>query len=130
MMLVVVVACVAVALWWLARANELFCVSVRDGRALVVRGRVPGGLLHELRDMVARPRVARATVRAVKRADGAELVFSGGLDEGRQQRLRNVFAMYPLSRLRAATATDEPRTIGQLLGIAWLAWLFERGRHL
>lgn len=109
---------------WTWHHNELFCVSVRDGRVLVLRGRIPAGLLGDIRDVVARPPVARATIRAMKDSGSARLSVSG-VDEGRAQRLRNVFGLYPVSRLRAAPALARP-TLGQILGIAWLAWLLER----
>lgn len=112
--------------WWLSRGTELFCLSVRSGRVLLVRGRAPAALLAGLRDVVAAsPPVARATIRALREDRGARLVVSGAIDAGRVQRLRNVFGLYPVSKLRAApVATD--RTAGQLLGIVWLAWLLDR----
>jgi hypothetical protein len=91
---------------------------------LVLRGRIPAGLLSDIRDVVERPAVARATIRAMKDSGSARLTVSG-VDEGRAQRLRNVFGLYPISRLRAAPALAKP-TLGQLLGIAWLAWLLDR----
>jgi hypothetical protein len=115
---------VLVFLVWTWHGNELFCVSVRDGRVLVLRGRIPAGLLSDIRDVVERPAVARATIRAMKDSGSARLTVSG-MDEGRAQRLRNVFGLYPISRLRAAPALAKP-TLGQLLGIAWLAWLLDR----
>jgi hypothetical protein len=119
-------AVVALALYcWTSRINELFCVSVRDGSVLVVRGRIPGRLLSDIRDVVSKPGVPHATIRAIKQEHGARLVVSGAIDEGREQRLRNVFRLYPLSNLRAAPTVGQP-TVGQLLGIAWLAWLLER----
>lgn len=114
-----------IALWWFTRTGELFCVSVRDGRVLVVRGRVPSGLLHEMAEAMRRPVVRRGTIRAIKTEHGGRLVFSGGIDEGRQQRMRNVFALYPASKLRQAPAIGKP-TLGQLTGIAWLAWFLDR----
>jgi hypothetical protein len=125
-MLVLAAALLALAfLYWTSRANELFCLSVRDGRVLVVRGRIPGGLLSDIRDVVTKPVVSRATIRATKAQQGARLVVSGAIDEGREQRLRNIFRLYPLSNLRAAPIVAEP-TLGQVLGIAWLAWLLDR----
>ena len=115
----------AAGAYWAWRSRELFLLSVRGGRVLVVRGRVPGGFLHEARLTVARPPVARATIRAVRGDHGAQLRFSGALEEGRRQRLRNIFALYPASQLRAAKSIERP-TLGQLLGIAWLAWLLDR----
>ena len=125
MVLAAVAVLALVALWWLTRMGEIFCVSVRNGRVLVVRGRVPGGLLSDFRAVVSAPPVERATIRGVKHEHAARLAISGINDEGREQRLRNVFRLYPISNLRKAPAIGKP-TIGQLVGIAWLAWLFDR----
>jgi hypothetical protein len=114
-----------VAIWWLTRTRLIFHVSVRNGKALLVTGRVPGAMLHEISETVSRPRVHRCSIRAYKTETGGQLRFSGGLDEGRQQRLRNIFALYPTSQLRQAPAIEQP-TLGQLTGIAWLAWLLDR----
>ena len=119
------VAAIVVAAWWSWRSRQLFYLSVRQGRVLVVRGRVPGGFLYEASETVKRPLVARASIRGYKGEHGAQLSFSGDLDEGRRQRLRNVFALYPAAQLRAARAVQRP-TLGQILGIAWLAWLLDR----
>lgn len=124
-MILLVLAVFAVILFLAARASELFCLSVRDGRVIVVRGKIPGALLSDIRDVVSEPAVVRATVRAVKADGSASLIVSGDIDEGREQRLRNVFHLYPLSKLRAAPAIPRP-TWGQVLGIAWLAWLLDR----
>jgi hypothetical protein len=121
----VVVAFVVIVLVASARANELFCLSVRDGRVLVVRGRIPAGLLSDIRDVVSKPPVAHATIRAVKESNVACLVVGGAVDDGRAQRLRNVFGLYPIASLRAARPLAQP-TLGQMLGIAWLAWMLER----
>ncbi|HZS36069.1 MAG TPA: DUF3634 family protein [Polyangia bacterium] len=107
------------------RSRVVFHLSVRDGRVLVVSGRVPGGFLYEARQAVKHPPVGRAAIRAMRGEHGAQLAFSGSLDEGRRQRLRNIFALYPASQLRSAPSVQRP-TLGQLLGIAWLAWLLDR----
>jgi hypothetical protein len=124
-------AAVAVAalfgLWWFTRTRELFVVSVRHGRVLVLRGRVPAGLLTDIRIAVTRPSVARGTIKAMRSERGGKLAFTGDIDEGRQQQLRNIFALYPLSKLRCAPVIARP-TLGQTLGIAWLAWLLDRSR--
>ena len=73
------------------------------------------------------PAVARATIRAVRGNHGARLLCGGAIDEGRAQRLRNVFGIYPIARLQAAAPIRQP-TLGQWLGIAWLAWLLDRSR--
>ena len=112
-------------IWWFTRTRELFALSVRDGRVLVLRGRAPAGFVGQARDIVRG--VRSATIRAVKHEHGARLSFSGALDEAREQRLRNVFALYPASKLRQAPAIARP-TLGQVLGVAWLAWLLDRSR--
>ncbi len=125
MSFLVIVAFVVIVLVASARANELFRLSVRDGRVLVVRGRIPVILLSDIRDVVSKPPVSNATLRAVKESNTARLVVTGAVDAGRAQRLRNVFGLYPIASLRAAPPLAQP-TLGQILGIAWLAWLLER----
>lgn len=105
----------------LDRMGEIFCISVRDGRCLVVRGRIGGNLLEGIADVVQRAGVKRGTVRAVKGEHHARLVFRG-IDEGTGQRLRNVFGHHPVQKLRQAPVATK-RNLGQLLGVAWLAWL-------
>lgn len=112
-------------LLWTRNLNELFLVSVREGRALVVRGRIPAGLLSDIEDISRRPRVARGSLRAYKSEGSAQLTISGAFDPNQAQRLRNTFSLYPVARLRAAPRIGRP-TLGQILGIAWLAWLFDR----
>jgi hypothetical protein len=128
MLYVVVTVAIAGALWWMARANELFFISVRDGKALVVRGRVPISMYQELREEVANPPVRRGSIRAFKTPAGGQLTVTGDIDPAREQRMRNTFMLYPASRLRHAPAVDQP-TLGQLLGFAWLAWMLDRSNR-
>jgi len=125
-----VLAIVAVVIFFAWRTAEIFCVSVRDGRALVIRGRVPPALLRAIREIVAsQPEVTHGTIRAIRGEHGARLTASGAIDDGRLQRLRNAFGLFPTSKLRAASPVARP-TLGQVLGIAWLAWLLDRGRDI
>jgi hypothetical protein len=119
---------VVVGVWWLSRVSELFFISVRDGKVLVVRGRVPVSMLQEFKEAVANPRVKRGSIRAFKTESGGQLACSGDIGDGREQRMRNTFMLYPASQLRHAPAIQQP-TLGQLSGIAWLAWMFERSNH-
>jgi len=114
-------AFVLFALWMLARANELFHVSARDGRVLLVRGRIPPSLLTAFGEILGRAGVRRATIRAVKESGGARLVASG-VDGKTAQMLRNAFGVHPIQRLRTAPFAAH-RNLGQVLGFAWLAWL-------
>jgi len=126
MPIALVVLGVVVVVLWLRRQRELFCLSVRDGHLLLVRGRIPPGLCGDFREAVSgRPVVRRATIKAYRGEHGAELSVSGDIADGRTQRLRNIFSIYPLSRLRAAPPPDQ-RSVGQMLGIAWLAWILHR----
>jgi Protein of unknown function (DUF3634) len=125
--LVLAALLVLLALAWLARAAELFRLSVRDGRTIVVRGRIGGGLFGDLASVVRAARVTRGTITAVREAGGVRLVCSGAFDEGTKQRLRNVLGLYPIVKLRMAPPIARP-TLGQVLGIAWLAWLLDRSR--
>lgn len=119
---------VVVAVWWFTRMSELFYISVRDGKTLVVRGRVPVSMLQEFKEAVANPKVKRGSIRAFKTESGGQLVCSGDIGDGREQRMRNTFMLYPASQLRHAPAIQQP-TLGQLSGIAWLAWMFDRSHH-
>ena len=125
MLLPVLAVLAVVAIWWFTRVGELFYVSVRNGKCLVVRGRVPISMLQEFAEAVKKPRVKHGTIRAWKTEAGGQLRCSGDIDEGREQRMRNTFMLYPVSKMLYASAIAKP-TLGQLSGIAWIAWLFNR----
>jgi hypothetical protein len=116
---------IVVAIWFFTRVGELFYISVRDGKLLVVRGRVPTSMLQDFRDAVNNPQVRRGSIRGYKTESGGQLSCGGDIDEGREQRMRNTFMLYPASKLRHAPAIAQP-TLGQLSGIAWLAWMLDR----
>lgn len=106
------------------RATEIFFLSVRDGRVLLVRGRIPATLLAELAEVVSRAGVARGSIRAVRQGGAATLKL-GGMDEFVAQRLRNVFGTRSGTELRL-TQPPADRNLGQRLGWAWLAWRLHR----
>ena len=113
----VLFACIAAM-----RSGEVFYVSVRRGRCLVVRGRVPTALLASFEDIVCRTRLRCATIRAVRRGGETCLEVSGA-SEAAAQRLRNVFGASPMKRARLPNLPAERhRNLGQRLGWAWLAW--------
>ena len=111
-----------VFLFWTWRSNELFCISVRNGKLLIVRGRVPAGLMGEFRTVLSN--VQSATIRVQKTQNCGRLTASG-VDEGKLQRLRNIFGLCPQAQLRSAKPIVNP-SLGQVLGIAWLAWWLDR----
>lgn len=125
--LLVVLAVAGVAYVVISRANELFCVSIRDGRALVIRGSVPPKLWRELVTTVRMAGIRSGTIRAVKRGGSAALVTEG-IDPGVAQRLRNALGSAGLSAMKLGTSKSQggSRNLGQLLGIAWLAWFLTR----
>lgn len=106
------------------RGNEIFFISIREGRALLVRGRVPPNLLAQIGDVARRGGVQRGSVQAYRGEHRARLSTSG-FSEGDAQRLRNVFSLHSIQALRAAKLT-KPENLGQVLGIAWLAWFLSR----
>lgn len=123
LVIIVAFAAVVVALYLVfVRGNEIFFVSIRDGRALLVRGRIPPSLFTQIADVARRAGVRNASVQAHK-GDGRARLTTSGFGEGDAQRLRNVFGLHPIHALRAAPLR-RPENLGQVLGIAWLAWMF------
>jgi hypothetical protein len=124
--MVPVLLVVVFAVAWLVidRSNELFSLSWRDGELRLVRGAIPPALKRDLADALAHMKVARCTVRAKKEERGARLSASG-VDDFGEQRLRNIFQIYPVATLRAAKAPEANRFL-RLFGVASLLWLFGR----
>ena len=115
---------VALAVLYVAqRRTELFLLSVRGGRVLLVRGRCPGPLFHDLSDAITRQKIQRASVAAVRTPQGGRLSISG-IDDFAAQRLRNIFQTYPISNFMLQES-EQKRTWTQLLGIVWVSWLLE-----
>ena len=126
LLLILLVAAIAVVvLVVLSRANEIFCVSIRGGRCIVVRGHVSPALWRELTAVVRMARVQRGTVRGVKDGGRARIVTEG-IDEGTTQRLRNALGSTGFANAKASAPSNKSgsRNLGQILGVAWLAWLF------
>jgi hypothetical protein len=121
---VVITAIALFAIHFVLNQRTLFYVSVRNGRVLLVYGRCPTGLLNDMREILKHTK--RASIRAVATESRARLSMFG-VEDGTAQRLRNVFGLCPMSMLRAASPIARP-TLGQVLGIAWLAWLFDPRR--
>ena len=89
----------AVAIW---RSNELFCLEVVGGRMRFVRGRIPQRLLDDLADVLRRPPVSHARLRAVSEDRRPRIVVSSGnVGEGQLQQLRNVLGTWELAKIRA-----------------------------
>ncbi len=102
-------------LW--VRKQELFRISIRDGKQTVTRGYVPTALLSDFGAAVRG--VGQGEVRAHKGEGSARLSFSGQIDVGVAQRLRNIFGLYPAARL-GAPRIDKRRAVSDAFNLAWL----------
>ena len=97
--LVVIVIALA-GLWVAARRQTTICVAeVTDGQVHVKHGGLAPGILADLADVLARPRVPRATLRIVRARGLAELTVNGSVSAAQVQQLRNVIGSVPLARL-------------------------------
>jgi hypothetical protein len=103
------------------RSQELFRIEIRGGRQTVTRGYVPVGLLNDFGAAVRG--VKRGEVRAHKAQGGARLSFGGDVDAGVAQRLRNIFGLYPVARLRAPHI-DKRQTVSDAFTLAWIVSIF------
>jgi Protein of unknown function (DUF3634) len=108
------------------RQRELCVLSVRNGRTLRLRGKLPGEARIAINDVLARARPKRGTIRVLVAEPRAELVVRG-IDAETAQRLRNVVGTFTLARLRSGD-TAHRRNLGQRLGIEWLAWYLHERR--
>ena len=122
MVFIAIIVVGAAAYFWLRRRRELFVLSVRDGRVVVLRGSAPGTLLSDF--AAALKGVRRGTLYVRKEEGGARLSTSG-IDAWVEQRLRNILRIYPLSSLRASR-DPERNVLVRMFSFAWLAGLFER----
>ena len=102
--------------WLWLRGQELFRIQIRDGKQTVTRGYVPVGLLNDFGAAVRG--VKNGEVRAHKGQGGARLSFGGDVDAGVAQRLRNIFGLYPVARLRAPHI-DKRRAVSDAFTLAW-----------
>jgi len=93
----------------LGRASELFCVTVRNGKATFRRGRVPQRLLDDISDVVKKPRVKKATIRVVKERGRPRAIISGEVSDATRQRLRNVVGTFSTAKLEAGGRPARPK---------------------
>ncbi len=99
------VAIVLVALYVSARAAITICVlDVVAGRVFVRRGGLAPRIRADIEDVVARPKIERATLRIVRDRGRAVLAVKGAIPAAQQQQLRNVVGSVPLAKLMNARA--------------------------
>ncbi|HXN30720.1 MAG TPA: DUF3634 family protein [Polyangiaceae bacterium] len=102
----VLVACalgVAIGLvlvWANARAAiTVALMEIRDGEVHLTRGALSPRVLDDLRDVAARPRIKRATVRIVRAKDRARVEVRGEVSDPQLQRMRNIVGNVRLAQL-------------------------------
>lgn len=87
---------------WLLRANELFVVRWRGGRARVVRGRIPQALLNDLADVLRSKREGEVSLKGVVEDQRVRIYVDGELSEAQRQQVRNVVSGWPVVKIRNA----------------------------
>jgi hypothetical protein len=93
----------------LVRANEIFFLRVREGNVRISRGRLPQRLLDDVIEVMQRPAVSRAELRAVNEGGRPRLYADGELSPEQKQRLRNVIGTWTLQQLRSAPKARRAR---------------------
>jgi hypothetical protein len=87
-------------LWFSARGAITVCIlEVHNGEMVVTQGAIAPRVLNDLRDVVRKPRVGRATIRVVRSRDHASVEARGELDEAQHQQLRNIIGNVPIAKL-------------------------------
>lgn len=100
---IAVVALALVALWMSTRAAITVCVlDITAGEIVVRSGGIAPRVLADLRDVAARPKIARATLRVVRDRGRAALEATGEIPPAQMQQLRNVVGSVPLAKLSSA----------------------------
>lgn len=109
----------------LSRAHELYCVSVRGGRSLIVRGSLPASTQDEIDKLFASSASDEVVIRAFDREGEVHLNVSGATDT----------EVRWLERLLGGLGPDDlppplpwQRTWWRFLGFVWLAWWID-GRN-
>ena len=119
-LLLLIVAVIAYLVF--SRSREIFVLRLRSGTLTRLRGNVPPGLLSSFRDVLNGAQ--NGTIKASRTPNGAHLATTG-VSESVQQRMRNIFGLYPASKL-FAPSLDKRRAAHDVLTIAWFLSLFRR----
>jgi hypothetical protein len=86
----------------LKRSTELFVLRIVEGKARLVRGRLPPRLFEDMSDVVSHPPVKTGQIRVVvERATPRLVLDKGELPAGQLQRLRNVLGRHRTQQIRA-----------------------------
>lgn len=74
--------------------RPVFVVLIRDGKATVRRGKVPGRLLVDWEELSRDSGIRNAKIRAYRRRRQVALRFSSGVPEEQRQKFRNVLGAH------------------------------------
>lgn len=122
--LLVLLVVVFTLLTALSRAHELYCVSVRDGRSLVVKGGLPASTQNELDRIFAGSESTDVVVRAFEREGEIRIEVVGATDS-EVRRLEGLLGGLGSEDLPPVLPRD--RTWVKTLGFVWLSrWLDSR----
>ena len=100
LIIAVAVAIGLVALYASTRAAITVCVlEVVAGQVFVRRGGLASRIRADIEDVVARPKIERATLRIVRDGGSAVLEVKGAVSATQRQQLRNVVGSVPLAKL-------------------------------
>jgi hypothetical protein len=100
--LVFVLFILAVLWWWwgLKQAAILFTVTVRGGKVVRIRGRIPPRLMVEIKEIIERAGVTQARFQALSRSGQPILHFEGEMDPALAQQMRNVIGQFTVGQIR------------------------------
>lgn len=99
-----VIAVGVVVFFVLRRGRRAFVLRVRDGEVTVASGWLPGPMLADFRSALRG--IASGAVVGHREEGGVRVTTSGDIDEGVEQRLRNITRLYPLGTMRASRANE------------------------
>jgi hypothetical protein len=100
LLIAVAVAIGLVAIYGSARSAITVCVlDVVEGQVFIRGGGLASRIHADIEDVVARPKIARATLRIVRDRGSAVLEVKGTVSAAQLQQLRNVVGSVPLAKL-------------------------------
>lgn len=105
----------------LSRAHELYCVSVRGGKALLVRGNLPANVHHEVERLLGST-PDEVVIRGFER-EGQVSVEVAGASAFEAGQLRSLLGNLGSEDLPPRLPHD--RRLRRVLGYIWLSWWLE-----
>ncbi len=89
------VLAVVVVTLLLIRMHTLFVLRIRNGQAVLLRGKAPPGFVDACNDICRLYRIERGEIRGVRGAGTVQLRFSNDIPERARQPFRNVWTPPP-----------------------------------